>query len=105
MTQELKPRRLSFKNRGDFPPELKLHLIDTASRAQASQTKISLKSSSSKINKNSLPTSCDQAINKFSKQPASVVGDVLVESGFEVVPVVDEVDPEVVGTAVDPVLH
>ena len=55
--------------------------------------------------KNSLPTSCDQAINKFSKQPASVVGDVLVESGFEVVPVVDEVDPEVVGTAVDPVLH
>ena len=33
------------------------------------------------------------------------MGDVLVESGFEVVPVVDELDPEVVGTAVDPVLH
>mgnify|MGYP001440648523 CR=1 FL=1 len=34
------------------------------------------------------------------------MGDVFVESvGFEVVPVVDEVDPEVAGTAVDPVLH
>ena len=48
---------------------------------------------------------CDQAIYKFCTQPA-VVKDVLVESvGFEVVAVVDDVDTEVVGTAVDPVLH
>ena len=34
------------------------------------------------------------------------MGDVFVESvGFEVVAVVDGVDTEVVGTAVDPVLH
>ena len=34
------------------------------------------------------------------------MGDVFVESvGFEVVAVVNGVDPEFVGTAVDPVLH
>ena len=48
---------------------------------------------------------CDQAIYKFCTQPA-VVGDVFVESvGCEVIAVADGVDPEVVGTAVDPVLH
>ena len=48
---------------------------------------------------------CDKAIYKFGKKPA-VVGDEFEESvDFEVVAVVDGVDPEVVGTAVDPVLH
>lgn len=41
----------------------------------------------------------------LEKKPA-VVGDEFEESvDFEVVAVVDGVDPEVVGAAVDPVLH
>ena len=49
MTQELNPNRLSSKDKGDFPPELKLYRIDSPSRAQAPQTRISLKSSSSML--------------------------------------------------------
>ena len=48
MTQELNPNRLSSKDKGDFPTELKLHRIDSASGAQAPQTRFSLRSLSSR---------------------------------------------------------
>ena len=67
MAQELKPNSLSSKDTGDFPPELKLHRIDLASRAQPQQTKLDGEST--------LDTGChfDGSISKFD--------DVLLEHG------------------------